>query len=165
MTFRLEFPDDSCAPQAARIWIDGWHEAHSKIIPDALASLRTPESSRERLHQNMADTRVAVKDGEVLGLCILKEDELYQMYVSPAARGTGLAQSLIGDAESRLREAGYERARLACAMGNERAQRFYEKSGWRNAGAETVDLDTSEGPFPLKIWRYEKPLHPANGGE
>lgn len=47
---------------------------------------------------------------------------------------------------------------LACAIGNDRAARFYEKNGWRRAGTIINEADTERGPFPLEVWRYEKPL-------
>ena len=64
----------------------------------------------------------------------------------------------MADAEARLAERGVETAWLACAIGNERAARFYEKSGWRRAGIMVNHADTAEGPFPLEVWRYEKRL-------
>jgi hypothetical protein len=50
---------------------------------------------------------------------------------------------------------------LACAIGNERAARFYEKSGWRRIGTMVSRLDTANGPFDLGVWRYEKRLAPV----
>jgi hypothetical protein len=47
---------------------------------------------------------------------------------------------------------------LACAIGNEQAARFYEKCGWHRAGTMINNLDTTEGVFPLEVWRYEKRL-------
>ena len=64
----------------------------------------------------------------------------------------------MADAETRLRESGVEIAWLACAIGNERAARFYEKSGWRRAGVVVSEVETSDGLFPLEVWRYEKSL-------
>jgi hypothetical protein len=43
-------------------------------------------------------------------------------------------------------------------VGNHRAARFYEKSGWRLAGTVVDPAETSSGPFPLEVWRYEKRL-------
>jgi ribosomal protein S18 acetylase RimI-like enzyme len=40
-----------------------------------------------------------------------------------------VAAALIADAEAMLAEHGVEMAWLACAVGNNRAARFYEKSG------------------------------------
>jgi RimJ/RimL family protein N-acetyltransferase len=67
---------------------------------------------------------------------------------------------LLADAEMRLNRNGV-RAWLACAIGNERATRFYEKYGWRRAGTFVSRLDTVNGPFDLEVWRYEKHLAPT----
>ena len=53
---------------------------------------------------------------------------------------------------------GVARAWLACAMGNNRAARFYEKCEWENVGISTEHMETSEGPFALDVWRFEKTL-------
>ncbi|MDX8354320.1 GNAT family N-acetyltransferase [Cognatiyoonia sp. IB215182] len=144
--------------QIFSIWEAGWHEAHAEIVPPSLRDLRTRASFKERALQNVADTYVAVGDDVVLGFCMVKENEVYQMYVSQHARGLGVAQSLMSEAESRIHSNGHHTAWLACAVGNERAARFYEKSGWVNAGKQVVDLDTSAGTFPLEVWRFEKSL-------
>jgi len=92
------------------------------------------------------------------GFCIVKDDELYQLYVAEASRGAGIAAALVADAETRLAERGVRKAWLACAIGNERAARFYEKGGWQRAGNMTSALETVAGPFSLEVWRYEKVL-------
>ena len=51
-----------------------------------------------------------------------------------------------------------ETAWLGCAIGNSRAARFYEKSGWHLARSVVEQLETPGGPFPLELWRYEKRL-------
>ena len=89
---------------------------------------------------------------------IVKGGELYQLFVPAPARGSGAAALLIADAEARLSEDGVEIARLACAIGNERAARFYEKRGWRRAGTMVNRLETPNGEFPLRVWRYERDL-------
>lgn len=144
--------------QICAVWEAGWHEAHDKIVPPSLCALRTTDSFRERTLENLRHTRVVIGKSEVLGFCMVKNDELYQMYVSGCARGSGVAKALIDDAESRIRANGHNMAWLACAVGNERAARFYEKSGWTNAGCDVVNLDTSEGAYPMEVWRFEKKL-------
>ena len=140
----------------AQIWHDGWHEAHAAIVPPGLASMRTLESFHHRLAEGLADTRVVGPRGEPDGFSMLKGAELYQLYVAARARGTGAAAALIDDAESRIAARGERTAWLACAIGNERAARFYEKRGWHRVGTVTYDAPTSAGPFPLEVWRYEK---------
>ena len=88
----------------------------------------------------------------------MKDDELYQLFVTARARGSGVAAALVTDAEARLSARGVTTAWLACAIGNERAARFYEKCGWHRVGTMLNQAETSEGAFPLEVWRYEKRL-------
>lgn len=145
-------------PTLARLWHDGWQDAHAAILPEALARLRTLESFAERLAAHLEDVRVAGPEGAPLGFCMLKDDELYQLFVAAQARGTGLAASLIADGEARLAGRGHAVAWLACAIGNERAARFYRKCGWHFARTFVSRLETLAGPYNLEVWRYEKRL-------
>lgn len=142
----------------ARLWHDAWHEAHAPLVPPELTRLRTLENFRERLQVMQADMRVAGPPGAPLGFCALKGEELNQLFVSPDARGSGAAAALIADAEARLAQRGVRTAWLACAVGNERAARFYEKSGWHRGATVVNPAETANGPFPVQVWRYEKRL-------
>jgi GNAT superfamily N-acetyltransferase len=142
----------------ARIWHDGWQDAHAQILPEALARHRTLESFAERLGAALPSVRVIGSPNEPVGFCIVKGDELYQLFVSAPARGSGVAAALLADAEARLADRGVEIAWLACAIGNDRAAKFYEKHGWRRAGVVVNHLETPNGTFPLEVWRYEKRL-------
>ena len=142
----------------ARLWYEGWQDAHAQIVPAELRRLRTLDSFRQRLEAALPDTRIIGQLGAPSGFCITKGDELYQMYVSAQARGSGAASALMVDAEARLTKTGVETAWLACAIGNHRAARFYEKWGWRRVGFVTYEAETSTGTFPLQVWRYEKRL-------
>jgi GNAT superfamily N-acetyltransferase len=149
--------------QLTRIWHDAWYEAHAHLVPAELRRLRTFENFKERLEAALPETRVVGPAGAPLGFCIVKGDELYQLFVTAAARGSGAAAALVSDAEERLAARGVKTAWLACAIGNDRAARFYEKCGWRRVGTMTHLAETSEGTFPLEVWKYEKPLTPAPG--
>ena len=146
----------------AKLWYDGWQDAHAEILPKELARIRTLESFSERIQSSLANVRVVGPLGAPVGFCLIKGDELYQLYVAAQSRGAGVAAALIGDAEARLSESGIETAWLACAIGNERAARFYEKCGWRRAGIMVNRLETSNGEFLLDVWRYEKSLKRPN---
>jgi ribosomal protein S18 acetylase RimI-like enzyme len=139
----------------AKVWYDGWHDAHARILPAELTRIRTLESFRDRLQAALADVRVVGPFPTPVGFCIVKGEELYQLYVSAEARGSGVAAALMADAEARFAEKGVELAWLACAVGNDRAARFYEKRGWRRSGTVIYQPDAADG-MPLEVWRYEK---------
>ena len=142
----------------AQLWFDGWRDAHAHLVPPELTRVRTLESFRDRLRAALPDIRVVGAPGAPAGFCIVKGDELYQLFVSPHARGSGTAAALLADGEARLLANGIELAWLACAIGNDRAARFYEKNGWRRNGTMINELETIEGMFLLEVWRYEKSM-------
>src|SRR5688500_3168632 len=100
---------------------------------------------QNRLQAALPSVRVLGSLGRPGGFCIVKDDELYQLFVAAQAGGSGAAAALIADAEARLSGAGAEIAWLACAIGNERAARFYEKRGWRRAGVVVNHLERPNG--------------------
>ncbi len=142
----------------ARLWWQGWTDAHAAISPPALVRLRTLESFFERLAAAHSRVRVIGPTGAPVGFHLINGDELNQFYVAASARGTGVAAALMADAEACLAALCVETAWLACAVGNPRAARFYEKCGWSRVGARRHLAETSAGPIPLDVWRYEKRL-------
>lgn len=145
-------------PRLAEIWYRGWLDAHAEILPEELKRVRTLESFRQRTKDLLPDTGVAGPAGAPVGFYMVKDAEVYQFYVAAEARGTGVAAALMVHAEERLASSGFETAWLACAIGNDRAARFYEKSGWRRVGTIVNHVETSAGPFDIEVWRYEKDL-------
>lgn len=155
---KVRSADERDLDQLAQVWFDGWHESHAQIVPPELTRLRTVDSFRDRLRAALPDVRVVDTSGVPVGFSVVKGDELYQLFVSAHARGSGVAGALIADAERRLRASGVVTAWLACAIGNERAAKFYQKAGWHRVGTMLNQVETSEGTFPLEVWRYEKRL-------
>jgi ribosomal protein S18 acetylase RimI-like enzyme len=142
----------------AQLWYDGWHDAHVQIVPAELTRVRTLDSFRERLQAALPNIRVVGPHGTPHGFSIIKDDEIYQLYVSASFRGSATAAALIDDAEAQLAQRGIQTAWLACAVGNNRAARFYEKRGWNRVGTIPYDAETTTGMFRLEVWRYEKSL-------
>jgi ribosomal protein S18 acetylase RimI-like enzyme len=158
MPFNVRAAEETEIESLAKLWHDGWHDAHAQIVPAELTRLRTLECFAPRLREALASVRVIGPPGAPLGFFMLKGSELYQLYVTAHARGSGIATALMADAEDRLAASGVEIAWLACAIGNDRAARFYEKCGWHRAATFVSHLETSEGILPLEVWRYEKAL-------
>lgn len=162
VTIRPAKPEELDA--LATIWYDAWQDAHAAILPNALRRVRTRDSFRERLRAALSQVRVADVAGDAVGFCIVEGDEMYQLFVTSAARGSGLAAALVADAEAGMAAAGVRTAWLACAIGNDRAARFYEKCGWRRTGDMVSPLPMPDGGvLPLQVWRYEKTLSAMRG--
>jgi GNAT superfamily N-acetyltransferase len=102
----------------------------------------------------------AEQDGQVLGMAAtrpMNQDkawEICKVYVSKAARGTGLAHRLLGAAEAHARTAGAARLVLWTDTRFEAAHRFYEKRGYVRQGSIRILDDISNS----LEFRYAKPL-------
>jgi DNA-binding MarR family transcriptional regulator/GNAT superfamily N-acetyltransferase len=78
---------------------------------------------------------VALSDGLPLGCVGLKghggtDAQIKRLWVSPAARGLGLARRLMAAAEATARELGIEQLRLDTNSALPEAARLYRASGW-----------------------------------
>ncbi len=144
---------DADIDAVAALWHEGWHDGHAAICPPELTALRTLDSFIERTKSHLPTTYVS---DNVVGFFMVEGAEIYQMYVGRAGRGTGLATEQMERAERIIAEAGHKKAWLACSIGNERAARFYEKSGWTRQGTRIEQLEVTGGTFDLKVWIYEK---------
>jgi GNAT superfamily N-acetyltransferase len=154
LTVRPAGPADAAA--VAAIWQHGWRDGHLGHVPAELVALRTPESFRVRAVERVNDAEVAVVDGTVAGFVMVAGDEVEQVYVSTTYRGSGVAARLLARAEQLVGANGHEEAWLAVAAGNARARRFYERNGWRDAGAFEYAAATADGPVAVPCHRYVK---------
>ena len=139
----------------ADLWHEGWHDGHAGHVPDGLTAARTLAAFHERTPLRVADSAVAVSDaGDLLGFVMVVGDEVEQVFVARAARGTDLAARLLGEAERRVAAAGHSSAWLAVVAGNARARRFYEKHGWVDAGDLPYEVTALGETFVSPCRRY-----------
>lgn len=136
-------PGDAAA--VAEVWRDGWRDGHLGLVPESLAAVRTDESFRTRAAARVGDTTVAVAAGEIAGFVMVGGAEVEQVYVSSRHRGTGVADSLLAEAERQVRANGHAVAWLAVVDGNGRARAFYERLGWRDEGGFDYDAAVEDG--------------------
>lgn len=142
-------------PTIAALWHRGWHQGHGDIATPELAAARVLPEFIARTTAHLGQTYVLRREGRIAAFFMLEGDEVYQFYVDSAFQGSGLAGALMAAAEERL--AG-RLAWLGCSVGNTRAARFYEKSGWQRQGEQAYEAETAAGPQMVRIWRYEKDL-------
>lgn len=103
----------------------------------------------------------------MVGFVTVHDDEVEQMYVDEAARGSGVADVLLRHAETVIGRRS-PTAWLAVVAGNARARRFYARNGWCDTGpfdnpARTGDPHTPTITVPSL--RYEKQLRPTEPEE
>lgn len=147
---------DGDAAAVAAIWTAGWLDGHLGHVPAALVTVRSAESFRTRAAERVADTTVAVAGGEVAGFVMVVGAEVEQVYVAGAHRGAGVAGLLIAEAERLVAAGGHGPAWLNVVPGNVRARRFYERSGWSDAGPVDVPITHDGEVVTVPCHRYVK---------
>lgn len=146
----------SDAERIAQIWAPGWRDGHLGHVPDELLEYRSIDAFRPRIIDALPHTHVAEVDGVIAGFTIIDRDEVDQLYVDAAYRGTGVARELLADAARRIRDAGHLTPWLAVATGNARARHFYEREGWTDAGEFTYPAEIGGGAsVPVSCHRME----------
>ena len=153
---RRATPKDATA--VADIWRSGWKDGHIGFVPQALIDVRTDASFLTRSAERVGDTTVATIDDAVAGFIMVVGDEVEQVYVDGARRGSGVADVLMADAERQVRANGHPKAWLAVAPGNERARRFYERTGWIDEGLFDYDAAVGDSTIAVPCHRYTKIL-------
>ncbi|WP_309547142.1 GNAT family N-acetyltransferase [Rhizobium rhizogenes] len=113
----------------ARLWHDGWHDAHANLVPLEILAYRTPDHFAVWLKQ-ASDVFHVATNPDLLGFVSIKGAEIVKLYVAKPARGTGAAQDLLSFAERLLRENDVKEAELFCTAGNLRAEKFYRRENW-----------------------------------
>ncbi|MDZ5663670.1 GNAT family N-acetyltransferase [Nocardioides sp. S-58] len=141
----------------ADLWHEGWHDGHAGRVPDGLTAARTLAAFHERTPPRVADTTVALDEASgLLGFVMVVDDEVEQVFVGRAARGSGLAEQLLAEAERQVARAGHGEAWLAVVVGNDRARRFYERCGWHDAGDLPYEVTAAGQTFVSPCRRYVK---------
>lgn len=154
-TVRSAEPADVGA--VTRIWREGWADAHLGNVPDAQVAARTPTSFDRRARGRLADTTVASLGGTVVGFVMVDRDQVDQLYLDRAARGSGIGAALLREAERIVAAAGHPRAWLAVATGNTSARRFYERQGWVDEGRFDHEASLPGGSFVVDCHRFVGP--------
>ena len=129
---------------------------HPKNAPDDLAHYMRQAFSVERIADELNDPRavflMAEIEGELAGYAKLvcdhiepgisaeKPIELNRLYSQQKFLGQGVGQTLMDACFDLARENGFDTIWLGVWEYNPRAQRFYEKNGFREVGSHTFVL-------------------------
>lgn len=118
--------------------------------PEDIAAFVDANLSAERFADYLADAHRAILtascDGRIIGYAMLIRDtggdaaELSKIYVLPEYHGGAASTALMDLALATAGEWGARRVWLGVNRANERAQRFYAKSGFEISGTRTFQL-------------------------
>ena len=118
--------------------------------PENIASFIDTNLSAERFAEYLADPHrvilTARRDGRIIGYAMLIRDatgdsaELSKMYLLPDHHGAGASKALMELALATAEEWGARRLWLGVNQENQRAQRFYAKSGFKVSGTRTFQV-------------------------
>lgn len=120
------------------------------IAPENIASFVDTHLSAARFTEYLADPQrvvlIAQHDGRIIGYAMLIRDgdaaELSKIYVTVDHHGTGVATALMDLAVATAEEWHVRRVWLGVNQANQRAQRFYTKSGFTIGGTRTFQVGT-----------------------
>ena len=129
----------------AGVHVRSWQGGYRGLLPDAYLDALKPEDRARRYSFGDTDplkpaTLVALADGAICGFATTlitagsSKGELAALYVDPEHWSRGVGTPLLAEARARLAGRGCTSAELWVLVGNTRAQRFYERHGWRADG-------------------------------
>ena len=102
-----------------------------------------PRSRSQRVAERIPDTTVATVDGAVVGFVMVVDDEVEQVYVSSGARGTGVADELMREAERQVRTNGHTRRGSRSSPATRGPAPSTSDAGWVDEG--TFDYAAAAG--------------------
>ncbi|MFJ9196030.1 GNAT family N-acetyltransferase [Streptomyces flaveolus] len=135
----------------ARAAADVWLRSFAAALP-AVVRPRTDEEVRDWFRHVVVpryETWVAESAGEVVGVMVLEESELAQLYLAPDRRGRGIGDRLVTLAKER-RPAGLS---LWTFQVNTPARRFYERHGFTAAQWTDGARNEEREPDVRYVWQ------------
>jgi GNAT superfamily N-acetyltransferase len=135
-----------------------WDASLAPLVGKTLGELAPRTERVERARATLAHPPqdacawVAEREGAIVGMAIASDTELRDLYVVPAAWGTGVGAELMGVALDWIAARGAPEALLWVGEANLRARRFYEREGW------AADGETRTSPLGPVELRYRRPL-------
>jgi GNAT superfamily N-acetyltransferase len=141
------------ADEIAEVHISSWRVAYRGLIPDEVLDGLRQERRASQWRTWLAEggersfTLVGGRGDAIEGFCTLalpSRDgdepegvaEIPALYLRPESRRGGIGTALVAAALAEMRARGYREAILWMLRGNDAAQAFYERGGWRLDGGQ-----------------------------
>ena len=134
----------------ARVWYDGWQDAHARILPAELARARTLESFRSRMAEALSDVRVVGPPGAPLGFCMSRVTSSTSSTSRPSPAGQALRPRWWPTPSSGWRRMASPRRGWLARSGTN-GGRFYEKCWLAPGRGRRQRAGDSERDSPLEV--------------
>lgn len=140
LTFRAGTAADCAAVRALQI--ESWQATYRGVFPDDMLDLRLPDAMAAKWAPDRLgpqhDLILAERDGIVLGFALIDYGAgsplIDNLHVAPGATGEGIGARPIEKAADAIERRSETSAWLKVIIGNEGAQRFYERYAPRHVG-------------------------------
>lgn len=141
--------DESLILRAAHISEAGTIASMSRLLVEHGLNWRwTPARVRGSIRDKETMVLVASIDGVLSGFAIMKfrdqESHLFLLAVEPRMQRAGIGAALVAWLEKSCRTAGMRHIRVEVRAGNQKAKRFYERSGFHFVGQVAGYYDQRE---------------------
>lgn len=122
--------------QAVAADVDAMHRVRTVVRENKLVSVVLPPSRYLEYIESRGRGWVLEDDGVVVAFAVAdsRDGSLWALFVDPRHEGKGYGRRLHDTAVRWLFDRGHDRIWLTTSPGT-RAQRFYERAGWTDAGA------------------------------
>lgn len=129
---RIEPVTPANLPQAAYVHALSWQESHRGICSPAFIAAHTPQRQADMLNREILSGKhiYMLTDGEPAAVVAIHRDVIEHLYVLPDRQSRGYGSELLSFAIQHCQGT----PTLWVLNANERAQRFYERRGFRATG-------------------------------
>jgi hypothetical protein len=138
--------------EVATLYHSVWHETQASFMPRAEIAHRSLEFFIHRMTALFGATLVTEKSGTIVAFSPWRGN----LWASCSSQSD--APTLLTAAEIEMAKEGTVEAELHCVVGNERARRFYERTGWAPQGKIMEWVAGEHTQIEVPFWRMKKVL-------
>jgi ribosomal protein S18 acetylase RimI-like enzyme len=143
--------------RAAEFLHRNWHETYRRFLPADLRAERSVDYFRHYLADRRNACWLALYGNRLVGLATVSANCVDDLWVGQGYRRRGIGRRLLKAAVAALRENGYESVQAGCEGFNRDALAFFDATGFRQIGVETVTLKPALRVEAIVLGRHLPP--------
>ncbi|MDD3313740.1 GNAT family N-acetyltransferase [Pseudodesulfovibrio sp.] len=148
-------------PALERLLRESFDASYALFMPGAyVRGWRMSDEPARTLRRLLSDMGVALSGEIPVGFIACEAGSVAELWVSPNHKRRGIGAALLGWAEDRLRDRGFDAVTLNCYERNTSALAFYRKMGF-TVTARYPSRRVAGGP--VTVFTMKKPLDARRG--